>query len=299
MTNQLALKDDDLAPTSEAGSGALTISKDLAYLHLSIVNVIFFGDPTQGKDWVLIDTGLPTSKSAILDVAERRFGRDMRPAAIIVTHGHFDHAGSLEALARHWDVPIYAHPLELPYLNGSASYPPADPLVGGGAMALLSPLFPRSPVDVSPWLKTLPPDQTVPGMPGWKWLHTPGHAPGHISLWQESDRILIAGDAIITTGQESVYEVIMQTLEMHGPPRYLTPDWDEAEQSVVLLAGLEPDLVISGHGRPVKGEHMRSRLHELARNFRAVAVPEGRSFEIDPAKPGKHSNDAYRPNPPR
>src|SRR5690606_27145957 len=117
---------------------------------------------------------------------------------------------------------------------------------------------------------------TVPGMPGWTWLHTPGHAPGHISLWRESDRTLIAGDAIVTTGQESVYEALAQTPEMHGPPRYLTPDWEEAEQSVRLLASLEPELVISGHGMPVQGAHMRARLNELADNFRDIAVPEGR-----------------------
>jgi glyoxylase-like metal-dependent hydrolase (beta-lactamase superfamily II) len=294
MTVQLSLHDADLAPTTEAGSGTLVFAPDLAYKRLSIVNVIFFGDPTRGSDWVLIDAGLPTSKSGIIEAAESRFGRASRPAAIIMTHGHFDHAGSLEALAQHWDVPVYAHPVEFPYLNGEASYPPADPLVGGGAIALLSPLFPRSPVNVANRLKALPADQTVPGMPGWTWLHTPGHAPGHISLWRESDRTLIAGDAIVTTGQESAYEVFTQKPEMHGPPRYLTPDWDEAEQSVVLLAALEPNVIITGHGRPVKGENMRARLKELAANFQTIAVPEGRRYALDPAKPGKSNNDAYR-----
>lgn len=294
MTLQLSLEERDLASATEAGSGTLVVAQDLAYLRLSIVNVIFLGDPSKADDWVLIDTGLPTSRNTILKAAEHRFGRDARPSSIIMTHGHFDHAGSLEALARHWDVPVYAHPLEFPYLDGQSSYPPADAFVGGGAMALLSPLFPRSPVNVGPWLKMLPADQSVPEMPEWKWLHTPGHAPGHISLWRESDRSLVAGDAIVTTGQESIYEALTQEPEMHGPPRYLTPDWDEAERSVSLLAKLEPDLVISGHGRPMKGEHMRQRLHELAANFQAIAVPEGRPYVLDPAKPGKISNDAYR-----
>lgn len=146
-------------------------------------------------------------------------------------------------------------------------------------MALLSPLFPRSPIDVGQWLKMLPPDQSVPAMFGWKWLHSPGH----ISLWRESDRTLIAGDAIVTTGQESIYEVITQTPEMHGPPRYFTLDWEEAQQSVAMLARLEPELVITGHGQPVRGEHMRARLHELAANFSVIAVPEGRPYALDPA----------------
>lgn len=294
MTVQLALEDGDLAPTEKVGSNVLAITPDLAYLRLSIVNVIFYGNPKERNAWVLIDAGLPTSRKAIIEAAEDRFGRDTRPAAIVMTHGHFDHAGSLEDLAQHWDVPVYAHPLEFPYLNGQASYPPADPLVGGGAMALLSPLYPRSPVNVDAWLKILPPDQSVPGMQGWRWLHTPGHAPGHISLWRESDHTLIAGDAIVTTGQESVYEVIVQTPEMHGPPRYLTPDWEEAERSVATLAALEPELIITGHGRPVRGANMRSRLHELADNFSSIAVPQGRHYALDPARPGKSGNDAYR-----
>ena len=91
---------------------------------------------------------------------------------IVLTHGHFDHAGSLEDLAGGWDVLVYAHVLEHPYLDGSRSYPPADPWVGGGAMAVLSPLFPTGPVDVGGRLRSLPEDGSVPGMPGWRWIHT-------------------------------------------------------------------------------------------------------------------------------
>lgn len=294
MTLQLALNEEDLAPVTQAGSGVSIIAPDLSYRRMSIANVIFYGDPSRPDEWVLVDTGLPTSKNAIIEAAEHRFGRNARPLAIVMTHGHFDHAGSLEVLARRWDVPVYAHPLEFPYLNGQSSYPPADAFVGGGAMAVLSPLFPRSPVDVSAWLKILPPDQSIPEMPGWRWLHTPGHAPGHISLWRESDRTLIAGDAIVTTGQESVYEVITQKPEMHGPPRYLTPDWEDAGQSVAVLAALEPELIIAGHGRPVRGDNVRQQLHELAENFVKIAVPEGRRYALDPAKPGKRENDTYR-----
>lgn len=286
MVAQLALSDTDLAPVTDAGGGMHAFAPDLAYRRLSIVNVVFYGLPGSG-DWVLIDTGLSSSAGTIRDGAERRFGKGTKPQAIIMTHGHFDHAGSVETLAQEWDVPVYAHPLEQPYLSGQASYPPADPLVGGGVMALLSPLFPRSPVDLGERLRVLPSDTSVPGMPGWTWLHTPGHAPGHVSLWRESDRSLIAGDAFVTTGQESVYEVLNQTPEMHGPPRYFTPDWEEAERSVQLLASLEPELVVTGHGRPVKGARMRDRLRQLASDFRAIAVPQGRHYDLHPAGPGE------------
>jgi glyoxylase-like metal-dependent hydrolase (beta-lactamase superfamily II) len=298
MTNQIKLTDNDAASLIETADGIKIFAPDLAYRKFSMVNVIFYGDPNGGADngnsWVLIDTGLPTSAAGIVESAEQRFGRGSRPAAIIMTHAHFDHAGSVETLARDWDVPVYAHPLEMPYLNGQASYPPADPMAGGGLLALLSPLFPRSPVDVGHRLKMLPADRTVPFMPGWTWIATPGHAPGHVSLFRESDRTLIAGDAIVTTGQESIYEVMTQTLEMHGPPRYLTPDWMQAEQSVQALAALQPDLIITGHGRPVKGPGARVALDRLAEDFRSIAVPEGGHYDRKPAMPGKSDSDAYR-----
>jgi glyoxylase-like metal-dependent hydrolase (beta-lactamase superfamily II) len=251
------------------------IAPDVAYRQIAIVNVILFGSPDAGDGrWILIDAGVTGSASAIRSAAQARFGRNARPSAIILTHGHFDHVGSLETLAAEWDVPVYAHKLEHPYLNGEASYPPADPTVGGGLMALLSPLYPTRPVDVSPRLQALPDDHSVPDMPGWRWLHTPGHSPGHVSLWRSADRLLIAGDAFVTTRQESVYSAVTQAPEMHGPPMYFTPDWPSARQSVLNLAALGPDTVVTGHGQAMRGPEMRSALGELAERFDEIAVPK-------------------------
>ena len=133
----------------------------------------------------------------------------------------------------------------------------------------------------------------VPNMPGWRWLHTPGHSVGHVSLWRESDRILIAGDAVVTTAPESVYATITQAPEMHGPPRYYTVDWNAARASVEALAKLEPEILVAGHGRAMQGAEMRAALHALARDFDRVAVPEKGRFVTRPA----HAADgtAYRP----
>ena len=250
------------------------LTTDIAYQRLGIVNVVYFGVMGASTDWVLIDAGIPGSAQAILSAVERRFGQAARPTAIVLTHGHFDHVGSLEQLAERWNVSIYAHPLELPYLNGSMAYPPPDPTVGGGLMAALSPMYPRGPIDVSRWLRPLPDDGTVPGMPDWQWLHTPGHTAGHVSLWRETDRTLIAGDAFITTNQESAYAVALQRTEIHGPPTYFTSDWGAARQSVERLAALEPELVITGHGRALADAEMRMALHTLANDFDRIAVPE-------------------------
>ncbi|MFC7553223.1 MBL fold metallo-hydrolase [Pseudoroseomonas wenyumeiae] len=207
----------------------------------------------------------------------------MPPAAIIMTHGHFDHVGVLEDLAAGWDVPVYAHPLERPYLDGSNAYPPPDPTVGGGAMALLSPLYPRAPVNVGSRLRDLPADGSVPEMPGWRWLHTPGHSVGHVSLWRDADRTLIAGDAIITTAGESAYATAVQEPELHGPPKYFTHDWQAAEASVAKLATLEPELVVAGHGLAMHGADMRAALHRLSQEFRQLAVPPMAASSMRPA----------------
>jgi hypothetical protein len=136
----------DTAADRERGDGAHEVAPDIAYLRLAIVNVVFLGPSGAGdRGWVLVDAGLPGTKGMITRAAEARFGAGARPAAILLTHGHFDHVGVLEELAEEWDVPVFAHVLEHPYLDGTAAYPPPDPDVGGGLMSTLSPLFPRSP----------------------------------------------------------------------------------------------------------------------------------------------------------
>jgi glyoxylase-like metal-dependent hydrolase (beta-lactamase superfamily II) len=274
MDEQVPVDRSAEAPSVERG-GVHEIAPDLAYERLLIVNVVYHGAPGAGGGrWVLIDTGIPGSTRAIEGAAADRFGEGARPAAIVMTHGHFDHVGALKRLAERWEVPVYAHPLELPYLDGRTSYPPPDPSVGGGLMSALSRYYPRGPVDVRPWLHALPEDGAVPGMPGWRWIHTPGHTPGHVSLWRESDRTMIVGDAFITTKQESAYAVATQRPELHGPPMYYTPDWPRARTSVERLAALEPELVVTGHGPAMRGAEMREALHTLAREFDRVAVPE-------------------------
>ena len=269
------------------------IAPDLAYRRLAIVNVVFCGASGAGdRGWVLVDAGLLGTKGLITAAAAERFGENARPSAIVLTHGHFDHVGVIEDLATDWDVPVYAHPLELPYLDGRASYPPGDPSVGGGAMAALSRFYPRSPVNLGTRLRTLPDDGSVPPLPGWQWIHTPGHSVGHVSLWRPADRALIAGDAFVTTNQESAYAVAVQRAEMHGPPTYFTVDWDEAAASVARLAALEPELVITGHGEPMQGPTMRAALHQLAKTFDQVARPRSGRYLEHPAR--AEDGSAYR-----
>lgn len=278
MSEQVPLTPDAIVAAATSDDTTHELTPDLAYKRLAIVNVVFYGRRDSGdRGWVLIDTGVLGTTNFILGAVEKRFGENARPAAIIQTHGHFDHVAGLDELSKKWDVPIYAHDLEFPFLNGQKSYPPASPEVGGGLFSLLSPLFPDGPIDVSDRLRELPSDGSVPHMPGWRWIHTPGHTPGHVSLWREQDRSLIVGDAFITTDMESAYAVTVQKPEMHGPPQFVTPDWNTSRESVKKLAALQPELVVTGHGQAMSGEEMRSGLNQLAERFDEVAVPtEGR-----------------------
>ena len=252
----------------------LPVADSLVSLRTGIVNVLLSGPPGAGdRGWVLVDAGLPGSAGAIREAAERRFGAGARPSAVVLTHGHFDHVGAVEALAEAWDAPVYAHALELPYLTGRSAYPPPDPTVGGGALAALSFLYPKRPVDLGDRVRLLPEGGEVPGMPGWRWLHTPGHAPGHVSLWREADRTLVAGDAFVTTKQESLVSVALQRPTVQGPPSYFTPDWPAARRSVERLAALGPEAAGTGHGPPLRGADLKRGLARLAAEFDRRAVP--------------------------
>jgi glyoxylase-like metal-dependent hydrolase (beta-lactamase superfamily II) len=261
-----------------------TVAPDLAYLRTLFVNLFFHGRRgAPSGSWMLIDAGVPGSAPWILAAAEERFGAWARPAGIVLTHGHFDHVGALHMLLEKWDVPVYAHRLELPYLTGRSAYPPPDPTVGGGAMAALSRFYPRGPYNFGDRVQQLPADGSVPGMPDWRWIHTPGHTPGHVSLYRDSDRTLIAGDAFVTTKPESAIAALMQRPEIHGPPAYFTSDWVSARRSVEELAALEPWRVATGHGPPLEGGEMLESLQRLARDFKRIAVPPRGRYVREPA----------------
>lgn len=236
------------------------------------------------KTWVLVDAGLKSTAPKIKIMAKEIFGHDnARPSCIILTHAHFDHVGSLKELAAAWNVPVYAHYLELPYLTAQSAYPPPDPSVGGGMMARMSFVFPKEPINMEGKITVLPEGDLVPCLPGWRYIHTPGHAPGHISLFRDQDRVLISGDAIVTTKMESFWSVMFQTKSLSGPPKYFTYDWEQAQASVNKLWMLEPEVISGGHGKPMTGHEMREDLNKLENNFEKKYVPKKGRYVKHPA----------------
>jgi glyoxylase-like metal-dependent hydrolase (beta-lactamase superfamily II) len=169
-------------------------------------------------------------------------------------------------------------------LTGQKEYPKPNVGAGGGMMTLLSPLYPRGPIDLGNRLMDLAEDsellsglaklRSLPELPGWQVLHTPGHTPGHVSFFRPSDRTLLVGDAFCTTKPESFFEAALaQHPELHGPPSYFTSDWQAARTSVERLASLDAAVLAPGHGKSLAGADIPARLRELSENFDRIAVP--------------------------
>jgi glyoxylase-like metal-dependent hydrolase (beta-lactamase superfamily II) len=252
------------------------ITPDVACLRFTISNACFAGAP--GSTWVLMDAGAPFAAGPIRRAAAARYGAGSRPAAIVLTHGHFDHAGSARALAEAWDVPIYAHRLEAPFLKGARAYPPKDPTVGG-AMGFFGRFFPNPVMDLGPRLRELR-EGVVPGLAGWTWRHTPGHTPGHVCFFHPESAVLIAGDAVITMDLDSPLAMFLPP-RVSRPPAPFTYDWGQARRSVEDLARLQPKHIAAGHGLPVSGPEAAQQLGALAADFRQ---PERGRYSTEAAR---------------
>jgi len=268
------------------------IALGVVWLPVSFVNVYFVGE--RGQPWVLVDTGMPGRSQQIVSAAEEIYGAHARPEAIILTHGHFDHAGSVLDLADIWSVPVYAHRLEMPYLTGQSDYPPPDPTIGG-FMAFLSRFLPSAGIDLGDRIHELPPNGEVPGLPAWDWHFTPGHTPGHISLFRRADKTLLVGDAFATTNYDSFMAAATQKQEIARGGSPFTSDWMATWRSVAHLAGLTPFTVACGHGIPMTGASVDDQLWRFVRKF---PVPSHGRYALAPARTGENGVESLPPAPP-
>ncbi len=231
-----------------------------------------------GSQWVLIDAASANCGQLIRNAAESLFGPDRPPSSILLTHDHPDHAGSALELAHIWGCQVYVHPDELPVAaHGSLStfekY--ANPLDRWAVLPLLR-IMPQKRVELmiskaslKDVVQTFDPGVAIADLPGWECIPTPGHTPGHIAFFRAVDRVLISGDAVITADLNSLLGFILWSFRLNqrkisGPPWYSTWNKQMANESIIALSRIEPNIVASGHGMPVPGEEAAQGLHSLA-----------------------------------
>ncbi|WP_025701141.1 MBL fold metallo-hydrolase, partial [Paenibacillus forsythiae] len=174
---------------------------------------------------VLVDTGYPgllhTFKQAVAQAGVAWSELD----TVVITHQDIDHIGGLPAMLGepHSRVKVLAHPIEQPYIEGERMLLKHTPEAIAAAEAMLPPHVPEE------WRRAFlhhlahPPKakvdaliedgQELPVAGGVIVVETPGHSPGHISLYHPASRTLIAGDSL--TVKEGA---------LHGPDPRVTPD---------------------------------------------------------------------------
>jgi glyoxylase-like metal-dependent hydrolase (beta-lactamase superfamily II)/predicted ester cyclase len=198
----------------------------------------------------LFDAGARTMTKAVAREAARRGGI----RRIVLGHGHTDHRGTAPALG----VPVLCHPDEVLDAEGSGGfrYWPAD-LAGVPPLARqLQKLLHRyawdgGPVQIADTVKEG--DEVA----DFRVIDLPGHAPGQIGLWRESDRLALTSDCFYTL------DMWGRDCEPRVPFATYNYDTQQARKSMRKLAALEPAAAWPGHAKPLTGD-VRSQLERAA-----------------------------------
>jgi glyoxylase-like metal-dependent hydrolase (beta-lactamase superfamily II) len=121
--------------------------------------------------------------------------------------------------------------------------------------------------------RPLDPGLELPGLPDWQLVPTPGHTPGHVAFFRAADRVLIAGDALVTVNLNSIRGLLLKEQRVSGPPWYTTWSWRMAKESVEVLAKLEPSVLAGGHGIPMAGPETAGNIRAYSRRERNALRP--------------------------
>ena len=187
-----------------------------------------------GDEITLIDTGLPRNAKKILDYLHNTLSRNPSDIkTIVLTHHHVDHTGNLFDLKKITKAKVAVHIEDADYISGRKS-PPA-PLAMSIIFMVLSLFLHSKPVEPDIILR----ENDEIG--GFVVIHTPGHTPGSICLYNPGSRVIFVGD---------ILRFINGKIE--GPPARFTSDLKIAVNSIEKISNLSFDVMLSGHGQPLK-----------------------------------------------
>jgi glyoxylase-like metal-dependent hydrolase (beta-lactamase superfamily II) len=216
------------------------------------LNLTLIVDEENGT--ALVDAGLPDQTEVISAVlTEADIGvRDLR--LIIFTHQDLDHVGSGAALVRQSSARVLAHSADAPYIDGSLRPLKPSPEMLEQRPHMREILERREPVAVDEQVEN---GTRLDLAGGTQVVFTPGHTPGHISLYLEASKVLVAGDALTA---ERGY--------LNGPNPSVTLDMRTATQSVKRLADLDVGTIVCYHGGVVSEDangQLRRVIQEASR----------------------------------
>ena len=184
---------------------------------------------------VLIDTGLPRTSWKILSYVRNTLKRNTSDLhTIILTHYHMDHVGNVPALKKETGAKIAIHGGDALYLSGETPMP-LPPWPRSLLIRMVKPFLGWSPVQPDILL------QNGDTLAGLTCIHTPGHTPGSICLLDPREKVLFVGDTLLT-----------EEGRIQGPSERFSAHQDEAVKSLAKLAFLDFDIILGGHGEPVR-----------------------------------------------
>lgn len=196
------------------------------------------------KDGVtLVDAGASFMAKGILSFLDRLNAGPLKQ--ILLTHGHSDHVGSVKRILENRKAPVYAHAIEIPYLEGRLLYPRRKKAEVNVTPGVVQPLPEKAAGEL----------ETIAGL---KPYLTPGHSPGHVIYYHEEDQVLLAGDLFTSRAGK-----------LHNPMPMFTADMAEALKSSLILREIQPAHLEVCHGKPVKRptEHLDAYLRATAAAF--------------------------------
>ncbi len=194
----------------------------------------------------LIDCGTSAKGKKILEYTTAKLGKkpnDIR--TIVLTHWHVDHVRGAAALKAATGGRVAVHEGDADIVAGKAKSPPI-PGATGVLFGFLSLFFKSTPVEPDWRLK----DGDAVG--SLTVIHTPGHTTGSISLLHPEGKVLFVGDAITLSDGRP-----------HSPPKQFTTDMPLAMRSVKKISGLEFEVMLSGHGIPLKSDKAPEKVLEF------------------------------------